>query len=52
MAPATAAQVLGTNPLQIQLLPAWNAVQNSLLSNKTICANADLQIEIGSVKMA
>lgn len=26
LAPATAAHVLSTNPLQIQLLPAWNAV--------------------------
>lgn len=51
LAPATAAQVLSTNPLQIQLLPVWNAVQNTLLSNKTICANAHLQKEIGSVKM-
>lgn len=31
VAPASAAQVLSTNPLQNLLLPAWNEAQNNLL---------------------
>ena len=50
VAPTSAAQVLSTNPLQNLLLPAWNEVQNNLLSNKSICVDTHLQIESGYVK--